>query len=453
MTRPSPVSGFPEWLPPAQIVENHLVGALAGTFAAHGFREIQTRAVEPLEQLLRKGETSKEVYVVRRLQDADEIGYGAKTLGLRFDLTVPLARYVLENAGKLEFPFKRYQIQRVWRGERPQDGRFREFIQADVDVVGLGELPFHFDYELPLLMAQALGGLEIGQFDVRVSNRKLAEGFVKGLGCDQVGRALVWIDKLGKIGFKSVGEGLSADGFSSAQISALLEFAQISGDQSAEVVGAVERLAASYAAGNELLDCGLAELGALLEATDARQAGAVVADMKIVRGLDYYSGSVYETTWRGNEHIGSICSGGRYDSLAKDGRQTYPGVGLSIGVTRLLSQVVAQGLLGPSRRSPTVVLVAVTDESSRLRSDQIAAGLRGRGIAAEVAPTAAKFGKQIRYADRLGIPFVWFPGDHLTPDQVKDLRSGDQVSADATSWSPPQADRQIRLERPNEAEG
>jgi histidyl-tRNA synthetase len=429
---------------------------LRGQFALHGFLEIETRAVEPLEQLLRKGETSKEVYVLRRLQElqasvpvptgntAESVpqptlgeGLDPKMLGLHFDLTVPLARYVLEHSNRLEFPFKRYQIQKVWRGERPQDGRFREFTQADLDVIGQGELPFHYEVELPLVMAEALAALRVGSFKVLVNNRKLAQGFYQGLGISDVDVVLRGIDKLDKIGPSAVAAVLQGEGLTQQQAAACLELAQISGDDAAQVVPAVRRLAAAHGAEGDLLDQGLEELAGLLEAAAVRLPGTVVADLKIARGLDYYTGSVYETLWVGQESLGSVCSGGRYDSLAADRGRTYPGVGLSIGVSRLVSRILALDLLVPSRVSPAVVVVAVGQEADRAASDQVAATLRSRGIAAEVAPTAAKFGKQIRYADRRGIPYVWFPGP---VDQVKDIRSGEQAEAEATTWRPPAAD-------------
>ncbi|MDR2565038.1 MAG: histidine--tRNA ligase [Bifidobacteriaceae bacterium] len=447
--RPRPLSGFPEWLPSGRAVERHLIDTLARVFALHGFVEIETRAVEPLGDLLRKGETSKEVYVLRRLQDAERTGYDAKTLGLHFDLTVPLARYVLENSGQLDFPFKRYQIQKVWRGERPQEGRFREFIQADLDVIGFGELPFHYEVELPLVMAEALAALGIGDFRVLVNNRKVAEGVYRGLGLgDNIDGILRWIDKLDKIGADAVAQGLVEEGLTAEQAAVALDLAAISGSDPAQVVGAVRRLAGRAGAGGPLLEEGLAELGALLEAAERRLPGMVVADLKIARGLDYYTGSVYETVWSGQESLGSVCSGGRYDSLAQAGSQTYPGVGLSIGVSRLVSRVLALGLLAPSRLSPAAVLVAVVEEGNRTASDSIAAKLRARGIPADVAPAAAKFGKQLKYADKRGIPFVWFPGVDGQGDQVKDIRSGEQVDADAESWAPPPADLGLRFVRP-----
>ncbi|MDO8145058.1 MULTISPECIES: histidine--tRNA ligase [unclassified Isoptericola] len=450
MARVTPLSGFPEWLPDGRVVEQHVLDVLRRTFELHGFAGIETRAVEPLDQLLRKGETSKEVYVLRRLQEEGEDtsadgGRGEKQLGLHFDLTVPFARYVLENAGRLAFPFKRYQIQKVWRGERPQEGRFREFVQADIDVVGAGELPYHYEVEVPLVMAEALGALrEVGLPPVRVlvNNRKVAEGFYRGLGLSDVEGVLRQIDKLDKIGVEKVAELLVAEqGATAEQAAACLDLAAIHGSDTT-VVDDVRKLAARYDAATDLLETGLAELGALIEAAGARAPGVVVADLKIARGLDYYTGSVYETVLVGHEQLGSICSGGRYDTLASDGKNTYPGVGLSVGVSRLVSRLLSAGLMTATRGVPTAVLVAVTDEDHRAQSDAVAAALRARGIPTDVAPSAAKFGRQIKVADRRGIPFVWFPGEE---HQVKDIRSGEQVEADPTTWAPPAEDLHPRV--------
>lgn len=458
MAKPTPLSGFPEWLPDGRIVEQHVLDTLRHTFELHGFAGIETRAVEPLDQLLRKGETSKEVYVLSRLQDEDgpdraDQQNREKQLGLHFDLTVPFARYVLENAGKLAFPLRRYQIQKVWRGERPQDGRFREFIQADIDVVGAGELPYHFEVEAPLVMAEALGALaEIGLPPVRVlvNNRRVAEGFYRGIGLDDIEGVLRQIDKLDKIGPEKVSGLLVAEcGATEDQAKACLALASISGSD-VGVIAEVRALAESYGAVTELLETGLAELGALIAAAAERAPGVVVADLKIARGLDYYTGSVYETVLVGHEQLGSVCSGGRYDTLASDGKNTYPGVGLSIGVSRLVSRLLSAELVRATRSVPSAVLVAVASEEERAASDAVATALRARDIPAEVAPSAARFGKQIKYADRRGIPFVWFPGsvsDDGGPgaDQVKDIRSGDQVDADAATWEPPAEDRWPRV--------
>lgn len=446
MSRPTALSGFPEWLPSQRIVEQRVLEIVTRTFELHGFASLHSRAVEPLSQLLRKGETSKEVYVLSRLQETEAGSEGSAReskrdsdqLGLHFDLTVPFARYVLENAGQLTFPFKRYQIQPVWRGERPQDGRFREFWQADIDVVGDGELPEHFEVEIPLIAAQALTALgELGLPPVRilVNNRKVPQGFYTGLGLGPVDDVLRIVDKLAKIGPAGVGAALRSElGATDAQVEACLALAEISGTDG---VGAqVRDLAARFNVVDSTLDEGLEALDRLLASAALRAPGVVVADLSVARGLDYYTGAVYETVLVGHEELGSICSGGRYDALASDGKRTYPGVGISIGISRVLSRLFTAGLTQATRSVPTAVLVAVSDEDSRSASDAVAAALRARGIPTDVAPTAAKFGKQIRFAERRGIPFVWFP----ETGEVKDIRSGDQAAAQASSWEPPAED-------------
>ncbi|MDR1427300.1 MAG: ATP phosphoribosyltransferase regulatory subunit, partial [Bifidobacteriaceae bacterium] len=320
---------------------------------------------------------------------------------------------------------------------RPQEGRFREFTQADIDVVGRGELPFHYEVEVPLIMAEALAELDLGPVRIAANNRKVSEGFYRGLGLEEIDGVLRWIDKLDKIGPAAVVEGLERLGASSAQAAACVELASIHGDDAA-VIGRVEHLADSLGVGGDLLAQGLSELGTLLAQAGERRPGAIVADLKIARGLDYYTGSVYETTLVGREALGSICSGGRYDNLVSEGSSHYPGVGLSIGVSRLVASVLGQ--VAASRSVPAAVWVAVNDESERWRSDAVARALRGRGIPVDVSANAAKFGRQIKAADSRGIPFVWFPGPDGGPDQVKDIRSGDQGDADPQTWEPPEAD-------------
>ncbi|HEX8347179.1 MAG TPA: ATP phosphoribosyltransferase regulatory subunit, partial [Actinoplanes sp.] len=205
MSKPTPISGFPEWLPPQRMIEQYVIERIRSTFELYGFAPLETRSVEPMDQLLRKGETSKEVYVLRRLQEQDDTAGGDDALGLHFDLTVPFARFVLENSGKLQFPFRRYQIQKVWRGERPQEGRYREFLQADIDIVDRDTLPFHYDTELPLVIGDALSGLPIGPGDgrpavrIQVNNRKVCEGYYRGLGLADPAQVLRTVDKLDKI--------------------------------------------------------------------------------------------------------------------------------------------------------------------------------------------------------------------------------------------------------------
>ncbi|HEU5008992.1 MAG TPA: histidine--tRNA ligase [Jatrophihabitantaceae bacterium] len=433
------LSGFPELLPAERFVELAVLDRLRTTFELHGFAPLEARSAEPLDQLLRKGEIDKEVYVLRRLHaESDE---GDAGLGLHFDLTVPFARYVLDNAGHLEFPFRRYQIQKVWRGERPQTGRYREFTQADIDVVAKDELAFHHDVEVARVMAEALAALEfLPPLRLQVNNRRLIEGFYRGLGATDVPAVMRAIDKLDKVPSDVVAKQLVDEaGLSDEQAAACLQLAEIRSTDTS-FVDQVRALGVEH----ELLDAGLAELAAVIEGCAAIQGTRVTveADLRIARGLDYYTGTVFETRMSGWESLGSICSGGRYDSLASDGKTTYPGVGISLGVTRLLMPLFQNGFLAGSRPVPSAVLVALPSEDERATCDQVAQALRARGIATEVAASAQKYGKQIRYAERRGIPFVWFPatdpsgGGH----EVKDIRSGDQVAADPATWTPPQAD-------------
>ncbi len=437
VAKPTPLSGFPELLPAERFVELQVLDQLRSTFELHGFAPIETRAVEPLEQLLRKGEIDKEVYLLRRLQ-ATEDETEASALGLHFDLTVPFARYVLENAGKLDFPFRRYQIQKVWRGERPQEGRYREFTQADIDVVARDVLPFHHDVEIARVMAEALSALPVPALTLQVNNRKLIEGFFRGVGAPEVAAVMRVIDKIDKVPADIIATMLVSEaGLDDGQAKLCLALAEIRATDSS-FVERVRDLGVS----DELLDEGLAELAAVIDgcAALATDRFSVEADLRIARGLDYYTGTVFETRMAGFESLGSICSGGRYDSLASDGRTSYPGVGISLGVTRMLLPLFSRKKLTASRSVPSAVLVALPDEDSRAGCDTIAAQLRANGIATEVAPSPQKYGKQIRFAERRGIPFVWFPAGEDNPHEVKDIRTGEQQVADPAGWRPPEED-------------
>lgn len=436
MARSTGLSGFPEWLPEGRLVELEVLDTVRRVFELHGFTPLETRSVEPVDVLLRKGEIDKEVYAVRRLHAE---GGDDDALALHFDLTVPFARFVVDNAARLDFPLRRYQVQKVWRGERPQEGRFREFTQADIDIVDADHLATHHDAEMAMVMAEVFSSLPfLPRATIHVNNRKVLEGFYRGLGIDDVPTVLRCIDKLDKIGPDKVRALLVDAGLASDVADRVLALAAIRGTD-AEVAERVRALGVA----DPLLDEGLTELVAVVEAAQRVRPGAVVADLHIARGLDYYTGTVYETTLEGYESFGSICSGGRYDALATDGRTTYPGVGISLGVTRLVSLLLGRDLARATRKVPSAVLVAVADEDSRAASDAIAHALRSRGIPCEVAPRADKFGKQIKHADRRGIPYVWFPDPE--GDTVKDIRTGEQVGADASSWTPPDTDLRPRV--------
>jgi histidyl-tRNA synthetase len=442
MARPTPLSGYPELLPAARTVEREVIASLSRTFELHGFANIETRVVEPLDRLAKGGEIDKEIYVLRRLQAddaADDTG-----LGLHFDLTVPFARYVLENAGHLEFPFRRYQIQPCWRGERPQEGRYRQFTQADVDVVGKDELPFHHDVEVMRVMVEALSALPLPPLSFQVNNRKLIQGFYRGLGIPDVTAAIRQIDKLDKLPEDAVVELLvEHSGATQEQARRCLELATIRVSDHT-LLERVQALGVT----DDLLSRGLAELASVLDgcADVVTDHVTVEANLRIARGLDYYTGTVVEIYMEGYERLKAVGGGGRYDALADDGRTTYPGVGISFGVSRALVPLIGDGVLAGSRPVPSAVLVALADEESRPTSERIATRLRARGIATEVAAAPQKYGRQIRYAERRGIPYVWFPASEPgASDQVKDIRSGDQVDADAASWQPPPEDERPRI--------
>src|SRR4051794_1005702 len=374
MAKPTPLSGFPELLPASRVVERQGLESLPRPFALPGFAHIETRAVEPLDRLAKGGEIDKEIYVLRRVQARE--GDSDAGLALHFDLTVPFARYVLEHAGHLDFPFRRFQVQPAWRGERPQEGRYRQFTQADVDIVGKDELPFHHDIEVMRVMVDALDALPIPPVSFQFNNRKLIQGFYRGLGLPEVTAAIRTIDKLDKLPAETVADLLVKDaGATAAQAERCLQLATIRVPD-ASFVEAVRSLGVE----DDLLDEGLAELAAVVEGCAAmpRRTVTVEANLRIARGLDYYTGTVVEIFMTGYERLKSVGGGGRYDALASDGRNTYPGVGVSFGVSRALIPLLADGVLSGSRPVPSAVLVAVVDEDSRPASDAVATALRSR---------------------------------------------------------------------------
>ena len=428
--RIDPLSGFPELLPEQRLVEQRIIGQIREQFELFGFAPIETRAVEPVDQLLRKGETDKEIYGVRRLQaEADDQG----ELGLHFDLTVPLARYVAQHHGKLDFPFKRYQIQKSWRGERPQEGRYREFLQADIDVVDQGELALHFDAEMVVVLHQVMAALPFPPVVLRVNNRKIFDGFALGLGRPAVDEVIRTLDKLDKIGPDGVATALRELGMDAAELERWMALAMVeTPDDSFRT--AVEAIGVEHPD----LDAGLDELAFVMRATSHLRPGAVLASLGVARGFDYYTGTVFEGQMQGHESLGSVCSGGRYDNLVGgDGAGRLPGVGASIGVTRILGRLFGRAELATGAKTPTLVVVALPSAADRSGAEAVGRALRGRGIATEVFHEPAKYGKQIRYASRKGIPFVWFPAHGEEGQSVRDIRTGDQVAADPASWLPP----------------
>ncbi|GCE21564.1 histidine--tRNA ligase [Dictyobacter kobayashii] len=425
------VSGFVEWLPEQRIVELQWLDEIRRTFESYGFCSIETPAVEEIEVLLAKGETDKEIYIIKRLQ-----GEGDKSdarLGLHYDLTVPLARYVAEHYNDLVFPFKRYQIQRVWRGERPQEGRYREFYQCDIDVINNNTIPLHFDAEMPAIVYEIFKRLGIESFQMHINNRKVLEGYFKGLGIEDTIPVIRIVDKLDKIGHGGVLTQLQEQ---VGMESELAERCLAIGSICTPDLSFVERVRA-LGVQSELLEQGLDELQFVMNELRNLPSGVILADLAIARGFDYYTGTVYEGKLAEFPALGTICSGGRYEDLTGSFiSRKLPGVGISIGLTRLFAKLVAEKKIQPGPKSPTQVLVIFPDDERRAEAVQTASILRERGLNVELYPTPIKQAQQLRYASRKGIPYAWFLPYAEKGHEVKNLLSGEQQAADPTTWRP-----------------
>jgi histidyl-tRNA synthetase len=424
--------GVLELLPLDQIAFQRMLDTIRRNFERFGFLPVETPVIEHSDVLLTKtgGETERQVYFV---QSTGALAReGTPELALRFDLTVPLARYVAEHEHDLSFPFRRYQMQRVYRGERAQRGRFREFYQCDIDVIGKDSLTTRYDAELPAVIYSVFRELDIGAFTIQLNNRKLMRGYFESLGiADSEQQMLVLreVDKLDKRGADYVRDTLTGEAFGlSAEVAVkILDFVQV---RSTSLDDAFARLDA-LGAGPEALEQGRAELKEVLGLI--RDFGVpeshFALNLSIARGLDYYTGTVYETTLNDHPQIGSICSGGRYENLASQyTKSKLPGVGISIGLTRLFWQLRDAGLLG-SVRSTVDVLVTQMDPAQLPAYLAIANELRAAGIATEVVLESGKLARQFKYADRAGIRFAVVLGeDELAKGvvTVKDLRRGDQ---------------------------
>lgn len=430
--KPRPVTGFPEWLPEVRRIEQQWMDHIRKVFESYGFCSIETPSVEEIDVLSAKGEVDKEIYVLERLHK-DENEKSDARLALHFDQTVPLARYVAQHFNELDFPFKRYQMQRVWRGERPQAGRFREFYQCDIDVIGVDNVPVHFDGELAAIMVDILRGLNIGPFQMQISNRKILMGLCEGLGITDTLPVTRAIDKIEKIGVEGTRKLLSDANIPAQHIETLITLAGIK----TENESFVEKVLALGVSSPTLAE-GIAELASVMAQLTHVERGYVVADLSIVRGLDYYTGTVYETKLLENRDFGSICSGGRYDDLAGSYINKHlPGVGISIGLSRLFDYMRINGKLGDlTRKSPTDVLVCVPADEKRAEAAGIAKTLRDRGLNVELYHSSQKVKKQMEYAVRKGIPFVWFPPfEDGQAHEIKNMVTGEQSKADPKTWT------------------
>lgn len=425
--KPRTLSGFMELLPAPQQQMERFMEILRRTYSLYGFTPLDTPVIEASEVLLAKGggETEKQIYRFSK-GDAD--------LSLRFDLTVPLAKYVALHYNELSFPFRRFQIGKVYRGERAQRGRFREFYQADIDVIGDGKLDITNEAEIPAIIYQTFTALGLKRFQIRVNNRKILNGFYAMQGLtEKSGDIMRTVDKLDKIGAEKVRECLIDDcALTEAQADEILKFIAITGSNS-EVLNAL----AGYQGKNEVFDEGLSELNTVtkyLASFGVPEANFAV-DLTIARGLDYYTGTVYETTLLDHPEIGSVCSGGRYDNLAEYYTdKQLPGAGISIGLTRLFYVLGEQGMLNDDLpTAPADVLVLpMTDELAP--AIQLATQLRSAGIRTQLYTEQKKFKAKMNYADKLAIPFVIFLGeDEINAGVVacKNMRSGEQTKLSA----------------------
>ena len=421
--KPRTLSGFMELLPAPQVQMERIMQVLRETYALYGFYPLDTPLIESSEVLLAKGggETEKQIYRFQK-GDAD--------LALRFDLTVPLAKYVALHGNDLAFPFRRYQIGKVYRGERAQRGRFREFYQADIDIIGDGKLDITNEAEIPSIIYQTFTALGLTRFQIRVNNRKILNGFYAMLGLtDRSGDIMRTVDKLDKIGPHKVRACLMDDvGLTADQAEEIMRFISITGSND-QVLSALE----GYRGRHELFDQGLDELTTVTRYLAAFGVPEVnfAVDLTIARGLDYYTGTVYETTLLDYPEIGSVCSGGRYDNLAEyyTDRQ-LPGVGISIGLTRLFYVLGEQGLLNPSLPTAPADVLILPMTQDLTPAIQLATRLRGAGVRTQLYTEQKKFKAKMNYADKLGVPYVVFLGDdEIAAGLVacKDMTSGEQT--------------------------
>lgn len=406
-----------ELLPRDQIAFQRMLDVIRRNYERFGFLPVETPVFELSEVLLTKsgGETERQVYFAQSTGALEKGVEGLPELALRFDLTVPLARYVAEHEHELAFPFRRYQIQRVYRGERAQRGRFREFYQCDIDVIGKDALSVRFDAEILAVIHSVFSELQIGAFTVQLNNRKLMRGFFEGLGIidpEQQSLVLREVDKLDKRGADAVRETLIGGGFelSAETVQAILTFVAIRSVGHADALTRLDALGQ----GSDVFNQGIAELREVLQLVQALSVpeDAYCLNLSIARGLDYYTGTVYETQLDDYPQIGSICSGGRYDDLASHySKSKLPGVGISIGLTRLFWQLREAGLLAGADESSVQAMVALMDESQLADSLDIARRLRQGGINTEVQMEPRKLAKQFQYGSRAGIRFVVLAGE------------------------------------------
>lgn len=424
MIKPRTPAGVMELLPREQIAFQRMLDVIRRNYERFGFLPVETPVFELSDVLLTKsgGETERQVYFVQStgaLANAAESGdKSLPEMAMRFDLTVPLARYVAEHEHDLSFPFRRYQMQRVYRGERAQRGRFREFYQCDIDVIGKDSLSIRYDAEVLAVINAVFSELQIGEFAVQLNNRKLLRGFFESQGVADGALQLAVlreVDKIDKRGPHYVRDTLMGEGFGlpAERVAKILEFIGVRSTGHADALAQLDALVASPEA-TDMLRAGVAELREVIELVHSLGVpeSAYRLNFSIARGLDYYTGTVYETLLTNHPEIGSICSGGRYEDLASHyTKSKLPGVGISIGLTRLFWQLREAGLIEGIGESSVQAMVALMDENAMPHSLDIARRLRAGGINTEVQLEPKKIGKQFQYAAKAGIRFVALVGE------------------------------------------
>lgn len=413
--KPSTLPGFMELLPKDQVVFNHLVDIIKTNFEKYGFLPIDTPVLEKAEVLLAKGggETEKQVY---------EFTKGTTDIAMRFDLTVPLARYTVEHFSDLNFPFKRYQIGKVYRGERAQKGRYREFYQCDIDIIGNGKISLINDAECPAVIYSIFREFNFGKFTININNRKILNGFFKSLEVKSTEEVMRIIDKIDKIGVDNVKEELAKVGMSSENIDKLISFIEIDGTKE-EIIEALKNLDCD----NEDFIQGVEELETVVKYIRAYgvEDDYFKINLKIARGLDYYTGTVYETFLDDHRELGSVSSGGRYDNLA--GYYTtnlMPGVGMSIGLTRLFSKMQELGLIKETKSEVSDIIIIPMEETV-VESIEILSRLQKEGISATIYAESGKMGKKFKYADALDIKYALVIGENEIKSNVYGLKNMD----------------------------
>ena len=419
--QPRILSGFMELAPAEQIKFNQIMDIIKSTYEEFGFAPLDTPALELSEVLLAKagGETEKQIYRFMR---------GDTDISMRFDLTVPLARYVVMNQNTLTFPFKRYQIGKVYRGERAQKGRFREFYQADIDVIGMDKLDISYDAEMPAIIYNVFKKLGLSKFVINISNRKLLKGLMESLGlADKSAEVLRIVDKIAKIGKDKVVEELVNIGLDKKSIDTVIRFIEIDGDDK-KVFESLQ----SFGIKNEIFTEGISELTEVINSLAALGVpkNNYKINLTITRGLDYYTGTIYETMLDDYPQFGSICSGGRYDDLA--GFYTdkkLPGVGISIGLTRLFASLLENDLIKPTAATPANVMVVPITNAEKEYALSLGADLRALGIKVLTFTEDNKFKAKLNYANKVGVPFVAIIGEDEVKNRtavIKDMATGEQ---------------------------